>query len=472
MIEGGGSPMTKVLFLQGPPSVFWRELSDAFEAQGIETRRVNFSFGDLLYWRKRGAINYRGTLRAWPRFLADLLKREGITDIVYYADRLPYHRLAARVARKLGLRSYAVEFGYLRPDWITLERDGMGRFSHFPDDPEQIRKIAKQVDSPDMHARYAHTFNQEATNEVIYNLAAYFGRPLYPFYKSDKYYDPLFDYLSWLPRMTRRRHRLPENYFAEGAAPSYLIALQLQSDYQIRGNSPYRHLSQMLEQVIQSFARHAPEASRLLVKQHPLDNDLEAWHKVVNRLSARYRVSDRVTFIEEGELGGILRRSKGVIVVNSTTGIQSLRANVPTIALGAAIYDIAGLTHQGGIDTFWRTPDRIDRQLLAAFIRALAGSIQVKGNFYNLEGRKLAKQAIVERIVGGHVNEPGAYVDRPPRLAWKRLPMPEERKQPAASLIPGGLELPGKEIFAGPTDSAFSVVRAADLGDPLAGKYR
>ncbi len=464
--------MTKVLFLQGPPSVFWRELSDAFEAKGIETKRVNFSFGDLLYWRKRGAINYRGNLKSWPRFLADLIKREGFTDILYYADRLPYHRLAARVGRKLGLRCYAVEFGYLRPDWITLERDGMGRFSHFPSDPAQIRKIAEKVESPDLHARYAHTFNQEATNEVIYNLASYFGRPLFPFYKSDKYYDPLVDYLSWLPRMMRPRHRLPEGFFKEGTPPTYLLALQLQSDYQIRGNSPYRHLSQMLDQVVQSFARHAPEKSRLLIKQHPLDNDLEAWHKVVAKVAARYRVSDRLFFIEEGELGGILRHSCGVIVVNSTTGIQSLRASLPTIALGAAIYDIPGLTHQGGIDTFWRTPDRIDRQLLAAFIRALAGSIQVKGNFYHMEGRKLAKEAIVARVAEGRVNEPEAYVEQPPRLAWKRIPIKEERKPATGSLLPSGLDLPGKEIFGAPSDAAFSMARAVDLGDTLGGKFR
>jgi capsular polysaccharide export protein len=464
--------MTKVLFLQGPPSGFWRQLADAFEVQGIGTKRVNFSFGDLLYWRKDGAINYRGTLRAWPRYLTELIRREGITDILYYADRLPYHRLAARVGRKLGVRCYAVEFGYLRPDWITLERDGMGRFSHFPNDPEHIRRIAAKVEAPDMVPHYAHTFNQEATNEVVYNLASYFGRPLFPFYKSDKYYDPLMDYLSWLPRMTRRRHRLPENFFSDDSASTYLLALQLQSDYQIRGNSPYRHLSQMLDQVIQSFARYAPDRSRLLVKQHPLDNDLEAWSKVVMETAARYRVKDRVFFIEEGELGGILKRSAGVVVVNSTTGIQSLRANVPTITLGAAVYDIAGLTHQGGIDSFWRHPEPIDKDLLADFISALAGAIQVKGNFYHPEGRRLAAETIAARVMGQTVNEPDAYVAVPPRLAWKRLPVPQERRHPITGLLPNGLDLPGKEMLVGSSEPALSTIRAREVSDRLGGKFR
>ncbi|MFB9952940.1 capsule biosynthesis protein [Rhizobium puerariae] len=463
--------MTKVLFLQGPPSVFWRELADAFEAQGIGTKRVNFSFGDQLYWRKRGAINYRGTLRAWPRYLADLIRRESITDILYYADRLPYHRLASRIGRKLGVRCHALEFGYLRPDWITLERDGMGRFSHFPSDPDHIRRIAAQVGTPDLHSHYSHTFGQEATNEVVYNLVAYFGWLMFPFYRADKYYDPLFDYLSWLPRMFRARHDLPEGFLDDQSKKNYLLALQLQSDYQIRANSPYRHLSQMLEQVIQSFARHAPENGRLIVKQHPLDNDLEGWRKVVARLAERYRVKGRVVFIEKGNLQAILRSSHGAIVVNSTTGLHSLRAGVPTIALGAAVYDVAGLTHQGGLDTFWRQPEPIDKTLLVDFIKALAGSVQVKGNFYNEAGRKLAAEAIVARVCGGLVNEPDAYVERPPRLSWQRLPLPERSGQ-SPGVLPGGLDLPGREILVGNREPALSVVRFGDASDQQNRKLR
>nr|WP_250808662.1 capsular biosynthesis protein [Neorhizobium tomejilense] len=457
--------MTKVLFLQGPPSVFWRELADAFEAQGIITKRVNFSFGDQLYWRKRGAINYRGTLRAWPRYLADLIRREGFTDVLYYADRLPYHRLAAHVARKLGVRCHAVEFGYLRPDWITLERDGMGRFSHFPNDPVHIQQIASKVGTPDLKAHFGHTFSQEATNEVVYNLAAYFGRPMFPFYRSDKYYDPLFDYLSWLPRMFRPRHDLPDGFFDDRSKKNYLLALQLQSDYQIRANSPYRHLSQMLEQTIQSFARYAPENSRLIVKQHPLDNDLEGWRKVVTRVATRHRVQGRVVFIEKGDLPTILRNSHGTIVVNSTTAMHSLRAGLPTITLGAAVYDVPGLTHQGGIDSFWRHPEPIDSQLLADFIKALAGSIQVKGNFYNNEGRKHGIEAIVARVSGGLVNQPDAYVERPPRLSWRRLPESPERKTHSSGLLPGGIGLPGKEISAGGAGTALSGVRFVEPPD-------
>jgi capsular polysaccharide export protein len=188
-------------------------------------------------------------------------------------------------------------------------------------------------------------------------------------------------------------------------------------------------------------------------------------------MAARYRIQNRVTFIEKGNLAEILRNCHGAIVVNSTTGLHSLRADVPTIVLGAAVFDIPGLTHQGGLDSFWRHPDRIDHKLLADFITAIAGTIQVKGNFYHPEGRKIGIETIIDRIVGDLVNQPDAYVAQPPRLAWKRLPMLSDRKQ-ASGVLPGALDLGAGEILGSGPEPALSAVRAGDLSDRRGGNYR
>lgn len=413
MQQSGKQP--SILFLQGPPSTFWRALADAFEAAGVATHHVNLSLGDQLYWRKRGAINYRGSFKRWARFLERLIQREGITDILYYADQLPYHGVAREIGQRLGVRCHAMEFGYLRPDWITLERDGMGRLSHFPNDPAIIRAIGERVPEPDMQVLYPHTFEQEAFNEVVYNLTSYFGRPFFPFYRDDKYYSALVDYLPWVARALRRKAVTPTELLENGHVPFYVVALQLQSDYQIRANSPYPHLSGMLEEVIGSFAANAPSETHLVVKQHPLDNGLERWDRWVSRIARKHGVEERVIFIEQGNLAALLKQARGAVVVNSTVGLHSLRAHVPTIALGCAVFDVPGLTHQGSLDSFWRNPEPVDESLLLRFKAALAATIQVKGNFYHQEGRTVAIAEIVRRILAGQVNEPGAFIDPPPR---------------------------------------------------------
>lgn len=416
-----GMPTPRVfLFLMGPSTPFWRELSLAFEAAGHRTVKVCFSLGDWLYWRRRGAQHFRGRLAQWPDFLAELIAREGVTDILLYADQQPYHRAASAVARAKGIPVVSIENGYLRPDWITVERDGMGVNSHFPNDPAIIRAIAAEVGEPDLKVRYRHGFWTEMFHEGAYQMMTYFWRVLYPFYRTGKYYDPLLELIVGIPKLVKLKAseadatRLVTDRLA-GGDPFFVVALQLQGDYQIRSNSPYHHIREMIAEVIQSFAKHAPAGTRLIVKQHPHDNGWENWSHLVRHLARHWGIDERIDFIDGGDLGALLKQAKGCVMINSTVGLFSIRQGCPTKILGVAIYDMPGLTHQGALDSFWVAPEPVDTGLAQDFVRALAATIQVKGDFYDPEGRKAAIGAITRRVLENRVNEPGAFVDPPPR---------------------------------------------------------
>jgi capsular polysaccharide export protein len=412
----------KILFLQGPPSTFWRQLCDTFESSGAVTRRINLSMGDWVYWRKSGADNYRGRFSKWGVYLRKYLIEHQITDILYYADRLPYHAVAREVAAALGIRTYAVEFGYLRPDWLTLERGAMGALSHFPNDPEQIRQISSQVRNfAQPTERFTHRFAQEATNEVVYNLLTTLVPYGYPFYKADKYYNPIVDYLSWLPSALRKVFTEPKRSKAAlnlrlERKRYWMLALQIQADYQLRINSHYHRQADMIDEVIASFAQHAHSDGHLIVKLHPLDNGIERWEALVARLAKKYGVLERVLAVSDCDLKRTIRGSRGVITINSTVGLHSLRAGTPVKVLGVAIYDIPGLTHQGPLETFWKKPQKVNKQLRNCLINALAATIQVHGSFYHTEGRRYACDEIVRRVMNDLVNEPGAFINPPPRL--------------------------------------------------------
>lgn len=415
-----------VLFLQGPPSAFWRELASTFERRGHRTVKINVCFGDAYFWRRRGAYAYRGLFRHWPAYLERIITQESVTDIVYYADRQPYHVEAQIIAARLGIKCYAVEFGYLRPHWLTLERDGMGTYSHFPSDPDQIRRAAKGL--PDVvtgSADYPHSFVEEAYGEVAFHLFSEFLRPLYPFYRADRYYHAFHDYLSWLVELTRggrhkRQAKATLDRLAAASTSYFLLALQLQSDYQIRANSPYVRIRDMLDEVISSFAGHARPTDHLVVKQHPLDNGWENWEKVVRRLARRYGISDRVHLLVGGALPDLISAARGVVVVNSTVGLHALQVGCPTKILGIAVFDIVGLTDQQPLDRFWQDPASVDMGLLADFRRLLAKTVQLRGSFYNQTGRAAAVEEIVSRIEKDEVNEPGGYMEVPPRIEIAR----------------------------------------------------
>ncbi|MVW73285.1 capsule biosynthesis protein [Bordetella sp. 15P40C-2] len=412
----------KILFLQGPPSTFWRQLAEEFESAGFIVHRINLSMGDWAYWRKRGADNYRGRFANWAAFLKQYLNDKRITDILYYADRLPYHAVAREVAAALDIRTYAMEFGYLRPDWLTLERGGMGALSHFPNDPQAIRRIAQQVHiTKAPQSQFSHRFAIEAANEVVYNLiTALFPYP-YPYYRADKYYHPVIDYLSWIPNKIYSAFTEPKrvdaiNKLWASKQRYWMLALQLQADYQIRCNSPYRKQIDMIREVIDSFARNASTEEMLVAKLHPLDNGLERWEAKIRALAKEYGVQNRVLTVSRCNLKRLIRRSRGVITINSTVGLHSLRAGTPVKTLGIAIYDIAGLTHQGALETFWVHPQPVDKKLTDDFVQAIANSIQIHGSFYHVKGRDTACREIVDRVKRNLVNEPEAFVNPPPRL--------------------------------------------------------
>ncbi len=382
---------------------------------------ISLCFGDWLYWRRRG-VSYRGRFEDWPGYLEAFMTRNGVTDILYYSDRHPYHRIAGDIGRNAGIRVTTYEYGYLRPDWITLERGGMSAFSHFPDDPAIIRAIAAKVEPPDMRFLYPFPFWQQAANEVIYNLGTSLLFFLYPHYKSNRYYHPIVDYLShfWRVLQAPYKERKAKRLIAKAArlkVPYFVFAMQLQSDYQIRENSPFEHLREAVEVTIASFAAHAPADHLLIFKIHPLDNGLERWPRVIFAIAAEHDIADRIRVIDGGNLQALLTNARGAVLVNSTVGLHSVQAGCPVKVLGSAVFDVSGLTFQGPLDDFWTEARPPDADFITAFVKALAAATQVKGNFHTRDGRKAAVDEMATRLIEDKINAPDAYIDPPPRLA-------------------------------------------------------
>jgi capsular polysaccharide export protein len=86
------------------------------------------------------------------------------------------------------------------------------------------------------------------------------------------------------------------------------------------------------------------------------------------------------------------------VVVNSTVGLSALHHRRPLIALGTAIYDMPGLTWQGGLDAFWREAGPPDGVLYQAFLDYVMHHTQINGDFYTRTGIEMAVAGAVERL--------------------------------------------------------------------------
>ncbi|WP_276119174.1 capsule biosynthesis protein [Pararhizobium qamdonense] len=409
------------LFLQGPSSPIFAKIADRLEAKGHLCLRINLNPGDQIFWRRKGGYHYRGRGgQDWRIYIAAFLVQHGVTDLVLLGEERPYHLIAIEAANHHGIAVAVVEMGYLRPDWLTLERDGMSSNSHFPNDPQAIIDAARTLPEPDWARRYTQSFAAEAAYDLLYNLPNVFLWFLFPHYRRHALFHPLAEYAGWVLRLAGGKKRtlaataLVDTLLSSGTA-FFVFPLQLQTDFQLRAHSPYHDQREAITEVITSFAAHAPETASLIVKIHPLDNGLIDWRAYVEALATKLGIGSRVKFLDGGDLNALLMKTSGVVTINSTVGFHALQLGKPVKVLGTAVFDIAGLSDQSDLEQFWKAPAGPQDAVRSAFFRLLAAAIQVRGNFYSATGTDAGADAIANRLHDRSLNQPGGFTDPPPR---------------------------------------------------------
>ncbi len=415
------------LFLQGPSSPIFAKIADRLEARGHHCLRINLNPGDQIFWRRKGGYNYRGRGgNDWRDYLASFMDRHAVTDLVLLGEERPYHLIALKAAKDRGIAVSVVEMGYLRPDWLTLERNGMSSNSHFPNDPQQIVDAARTLPEPDWKRRYTQSFTVDAAYDLLYNLPNVFLWFLFPHYRRHALFHPLAEYAGWMMRLAGSRKRalaattLVQHVLADDA-PFFVFPLQLQTDFQLRAHSPYNDQREAITEVITSFATHAPRTARLVVKVHPLDNGLIDWKAYTEALATKVHIGERVQFLDGGDLNTLLSRTAGVVTINSTVGLHALQLGKPVKVLGTAVFDIADLSDQRALDQFWETPENPHEVVRTSFFRLLAAAIQVRGNFYSASGTDAGADAIAERLHNRSINQPGGFIAPPPRSKPRKI---------------------------------------------------
>jgi capsular polysaccharide export protein len=411
------------LFLQGLAGPFFSKLGQALAAAGHDVHRVNFNGGDKIYWKGRNATDYRGTLRHWPEFLGRVIDRTGATDIVLFGDCRPLHSAAIKVARARGVQVHVFEEGYVRPDFVTLEADGVNGNSTLVRDPDYYLRAARAL--PPLPAdlpAIPSSFGRRVKEDLIYNIAALALAPLFPGYRTHRPWHILHEYAGWAFRLMRRdaeRRRSASTLGRLNAArrPYFVFPLQLDCDYQIRVHSPFAGVQPAIDLVLRSFLRNAPADTLLVVKGHPLDNGLTDWEKRVNDAAAALGASDRILFLESVDIDSLVRGARGLVTVNSTTGTLSLRYGVPTIVLGDAVYDMPRMTDQNGLDNFWRAPTAPEGEVFQAFRRVLIDRCLIHGGYFSDEALEALVAGAAVRLAATPAPAPVVRIAAQPRRA-------------------------------------------------------
>ncbi len=390
------------LFVGGPFGPFFRQVADLLQARGAAVLHVNLHGADLLDWGWRDAVTYNGTPDGWLDWLTALMAEHQFTDVVTYGDCGYYSRIMLAEAERRGMIRHVYELGYVRPYYITLDRNGVNGYSSLPLDPMSYR--LSDEDTALLPRQFGRMMPFHVGYTIRHCLAHYAGKVFFYRYDSSWPSSPLKQALGYLNRvtmdwLTRRRQRQAERDVLNGDAPFFLCALQKSGDTQIEEHSEFSNVVQFINFVAESFAQHAPADAKLVFKAHPLDYDIESQEAAIRVAGKAHGIEDRLVFLPIGSLTNLMSAAKGMVTVNSTAGLTAAIKGLPTVLIGRAFYRIEGLVSTGNLSQFWQARKHPDWKLAERFLAVAGAKTQVNGSFYAPRGRAMALPVAADRMM-------------------------------------------------------------------------
>lgn len=351
-----------VLLLQGPNGPLFRRVGAELASIGAQVSKINLNAADAFFFPGPNAHAYRGTFEGWRAFLEEFLSSHGVDAIFLFGDCRPYHQVATAVAEACGVEVYVFEEGYLRPDYITIERGGVNTNSSMPRDAAAYGEADVHVATPQP---VRHAFAWSVLFTILNSFLVTFFWPLYPHYRHHRDVNFFRQTALWARSLFRRAYfalseaKLLPRLCGALSKRYFLVGLQVHNDFQVK-TSRFGDVEDFIREVVASFSAHADPTHCLVLKHHPADRAYRDYAKLVAELAREHRLADRLLYVHDLHLPSLLRHARGTVVINSTVGLSALFHKTPVFALGEAIYGRMGLTAPGTLAEFFREPPPVD----------------------------------------------------------------------------------------------------------------
>lgn len=397
------------LFLQGPHGPFFGDLARQLMLAGVKVHRVGFNAGDQSFWGHQEHFTpFLGSVDEWEDWLKAFLDRTPVTDLVLYGDTRPVHAIARRIARLRGLSIHCFEEGYLRPYWVTYERDGVNGNSRLMNMqvPEMRQMIGGHPGKlPEAPAQWGALYHHMWYG-ARYHWYILFRNRKYRSFRPHRTISVKREWALYIKRLAlwplhTLERRMETRKLQTSGANYHLVLLQLAHDSSFRDHSDFDHISDFIDLVCKGFARGAPPHHRLVFKTHPLEDGREPIYKLIMAAARRHRIDGRVQMIRGGRLGEMLDNASTAVTVNSTAGQQALWRGLPLRAFGRSVYDKPELVSHQPIEEFFANPRRPDLDAYMAYRQFLLQTSQFPGGFYTATGRADVLRHVIDVILAG-----------------------------------------------------------------------
>jgi len=414
-----------VLLLQGPIGPFFSRLAEELVDRGFNVHKVNLNGGDKFFYSQPGAIDYSGKVKHWDAFLERLIVNKNIGRVYLFGDCRIYHRIAREVAHRHNVRVFVFEEGYIRPNFITLEENGVNGHS------AMVKKnfvLPKHVQPTKEEKTFSiNVFSRVAIYAIVYYWASKFRRRLFPNYQHHRDFRLVSEGYRWVVsgvrklRFARKERHVLQNLLPEFEGNYFVCPLQVHCDMQVVVHSNYNSIEHFIGDVLTSFAKYAPSNKAIVFKHHPLDRGYTDYTNLFNNLVSELGLQGRVLYVHDLCLPTLLKHAQGTVVINSTVGMSSLFHGTPVKTLGKAIYNLTGITCQSSLKAFWRNSGEVDRDMFQHLRNYLVVENQLNGNMYKvLRGESASGLVWSDRLLAEH-SYTEERIDSPANLPRLRI---------------------------------------------------
>ena len=394
------------LFLQGPHGPFFWSLAQIIRSAGARIEKIGFNQGDTFYWRDANSYTpFQDEMSNWPDFIKAKLET-GVTDLVLYGDEREIHKTAIKMAQSKGIRIHFFEEGYLRPYWVTYERQGLNGHS-----PVAAMPIPKMIDAlknlepdqPEAPARWGE-LRSHIFHGGLYHFQVMMRNGAYPKYLShrEKTVQQEFLYhlrkLFRMPYMAVKTIRERARIFRSGRS-YHLVLLQLEHDASVKLHSDYASIRDFIDEVLDSYIEGAPKHHLLVFKAHPLDDFSNQFDRHIRKRAHELGRSDMIRFVHGGPLARLLDQAKSVVTINSTGAQQALWRGIPVKSMGRSVYNKPELVSSQSLADFFTQPDAPDLTAYREYRRYLLETSQIMGGFYSARSRIRLLRSVVDLML-------------------------------------------------------------------------
>lgn len=390
-----------ILFLQGPVSYFFKDMIDCTKDNN-NVFHITFNAADEFFTDKNYICPFKDIKENFESFLSNFLTNNKIDIVFLFGDERYFHKVVTNLinGKFKKVKIFVFEEGYVRPNYITIEENGVNNNSKsFPKNINFYKSL--KLKKPDVSKNLF--FKNQSLNmhiySIIYSIILFLFHYKYPHYKHHKNINP-FLHSFWgirslfrkiLYKFTEKRERdfLKEN------KEYFLVPLQVYNDFQVISHSNFKSVKKMIEYVLTSYKKNNVN-EYLVFKHHPMDRGIKNYKKHIDNLISKLEIDkNKIIYIHECNLPLFLKKAKGIITINSTVGISALYHHKPVKILGLANYNISNLTNKEyTLDLFWKKQYKPNIKILKNFYNYTLVKTQINGSFY----QKFDIEKVFEKI--------------------------------------------------------------------------